>query len=177
MRLSPVSIAKWVEKSRAAGPGKPPLHHEGFWEDGFLVKLFDGPTPRGRRDFHVNTSPEFFYQLEGEMRCRLRHADAAFEDIVVGVGEMFLIPAGMPHLNERDEGSIGLVIHEARKPGALDGIVWFCESCGGELHRVDYRFEELQRQLRTFIREFLSSETLRTCGRCGAVTAPDQGFM
>jgi 3-hydroxyanthranilate 3,4-dioxygenase len=80
-------------------------------------------------------------------------------------------------LNERDDGSIGLVIHDARTPGALDSIVWYCEACAEQLHRVDYRFEELQRQLRTFFREFLSNERLRTCRNCGAVMSADQGFM
>jgi 3-hydroxyanthranilate 3,4-dioxygenase len=177
MRTETVDVLRWLERSRAAGSGKPILNHETFWEQGFLVKLFDGPTPAGRRDFHINTSPEFFYQFDGEMRCRLRRDDSRFEDVVVGEGEMFLIPAGVPHLNQRDEGSIGLVIHEARKPGALDAIVWYCEECAGQLHRVDYRFEELQRQLRTFIRDFLSSVELRTCRRCGAVMSADQGFM
>lgn len=177
MRLDPVNVLRWVERSRAEGPGKPVLHHEGFWDEGFLVKLFDGPTPRDRRDFHINTSPEFFYQLEGEMRCRVRRADGRFDDVIVGPGEMYLIPAGVPHLNERDDGSIGLVIHEARKPGALDGIAWYCEACGAEVHRVEYRFEELQRQLRTYIRELAASEALRTCKACGVVMDAERGFM
>jgi hypothetical protein len=42
---------------------------------------------------------------------------------------------------------------------------------------VDYPFEELQRQLRTFIREFLSDVALRTCSHCGAVMSAEQGFM
>lgn len=172
-----VDVLAWIAKSRQSGSGKAVLNHEEFWNDGFLVKLFDGPTPVGRRDFHINTSPEFFYQFQGEMRCRLRRDDATFEDVVVREGEMYLIPPRVPHLNQRDEGSIGLVIHDSRQPGALDSIVWYCESCAEQLHRVDYRFEDLQSQLRTFIREFLSSEELRTCRRCGAVMSADQGFM
>ncbi|MBX3249049.1 MAG: hypothetical protein KF901_17860 [Myxococcales bacterium] len=61
--------------------------------------------------------------------------------------------------------------------GALDGIVWDCEACEAEVHRVEYRFEELQRQLRTYIRALAADEALRTCKACGVVMDAERGFM
>jgi 3-hydroxyanthranilate 3,4-dioxygenase len=173
--LSTRDVLKWVDENRAR-LDKPTMSHERVWEDGFLVMLFDGPTPKNRCDFHVNTSPEFFYQLVGDMRCRVIE-DEKFVDLTVGEGEMFLLPANVPHLNTRDQGSLGIVVHQTRAPGALDSIVWYCEKCCRQLYRVDYVFEDLKTQLPIYIRKFLSDERLRTCGGCGWVMPPDRGYM
>lgn len=110
-------VLKWVEENRAV-LDKPTMNHERVWNDGFLVMLFDGPTPKDRCDFHINTSPEFFYQLVGDMRCRIIE-DGKRIDITVGEGEMFLLPANVPHLNQRDRGSLGIVVHQTRAPSTL----------------------------------------------------------
>lgn len=174
-RLSVVDVSRWVIES-VARKGKALMSNEMVWYDGFMVTLFDGPTPPERRDFHINTSPEFFYQLRGDMRCRVLE-DGCFQDRVVGEGEMFLLPALIPHLNSRVEGSIGLVIHQTRAPGAEEAIAWYCEQCCHQLHRENYVFEDLQRQLPIFIRRFLADERLRTCSRCGNVMPADSGVM
>jgi 3-hydroxyanthranilate 3,4-dioxygenase len=174
-RYSVVDVAAWVAQSEAR-KGKALMSNERIWDDGFLVTLFDGPTPPERCDFHINTSPEFFYQLRGDMSCRILE-DGRFRDFVVAEGEMFMLPALVPHLNARVEGSIGLVIHQSRAPGAREAIVWYCERCCAQLHREDYVFEDLQRQLPGFIRRFLGDEGLRTCKSCGAVLDPARGYM
>ncbi|HVU05884.1 MAG TPA: 3-hydroxyanthranilate 3,4-dioxygenase [Polyangiaceae bacterium] len=165
----------WVEEHRALLP-RALMSHERVWNDGFLVMLFDGPTAPERSDFHVNSSPEFFYQFVGEMFCRVLE-DGRFVDYTVKEGEMFLLPAGVPHLNRRGDRGIGLVVHQARPAGAKDAIVWYCENCGNQLHRVDYLFEELKSQLTTFVTAFLADERLRTCARCGTVMPGDRGRM
>jgi 3-hydroxyanthranilate 3,4-dioxygenase len=170
-------VLRWVAEHRSLGD-RPLMSHERVWQgaDGFLVMLFDGPTPAERCDFHINTSPEWFYQLVGEMRCRVIE-DGKFRDITVEEGEMFLLPPLVPHLNSRERGSLGIVIHQARLPGAKDSIVWYCEGCCHPLHRVDYLFEDLQAQLPVFIRSFLSNERLRTCAECGWVMPAERGMM
>jgi len=168
-------LLAWVKEHRALLP-RPLMSHDRVWNDGFLVMLFDGPTAKDRSDFHINSSPEFFYQFVGEMRCRVVE-DGRFVDFTVGEGQMFLLPAYMPHLNSRDDRSIGLVVHQQRPPGAKDAIVWYCERCCHQLHRVDYVFEDLKAQLPGFIEAFLSSEKLRTCERCGTVVPADRGRM
>src|SRR5690606_13987106 len=138
-RLDPVDVLAWVKRSNAAGPSKPMLNFEQFWDDTILIRLFDGPTPAKRRDFHINTTAEFFYQLQGDMACTLM-LEGAFVARVCKQGEMFWIPPLVPHRNDRDPGSIGLVIHGQRAPCSVDVMVWYCDECRAEVHRFEYGF-------------------------------------
>lgn len=177
--LEPRSLSAWVEASRAAraaGVELPMMHHERVVDDALMVMFFDGATPPERSDFHINSSPEFFYQIDGDMRCRVLEA-GGFRDVIVGPGEIFYLPPLVPHLNTRVAGSIGLVIHQRRPPGVTDAIVWYCQVCAHQLHRVDYLFTDLRAQLKAHISAFLADETLRTCDRCGALMPADLGRM
>jgi|GEM_PF-3613051 len=75
LSMDPVDVAKWVRRSNAAGSDKPLYHFEQFFDGEFLIRLFDGPTAKNRRDFHINTRAEFFYQLQGDMACTLIEND------------------------------------------------------------------------------------------------------
>jgi len=172
-----VNVLDWIRRSNAAGPLKPILNFEQFWDDAFLIRLFDGPTPKGRRDFHVNTCAEFFYQFQGELTTVVLR-DGEFVTEICREGEMYWIPPLVPHLNQREIGSIGLVIHGQRQPGAKDAMVWYCEACHAELHRMEYGFEkDLRQLLRPRIQAFQRDVALRTCKACGAILTGDLGFM
>lgn len=171
----PVDVLAWIRMSRDRSSDQI-LNHDTFWNSELIVKMFDGPTPADRSDFHINTSPEFFYQFEGDMFCRMLQ-DGEFKDYNVGPGEMFVIPPLVPHLNRRLKGSIGLVIHTQRAPSALDAVAWYCESCGNQLHRIDYLFKDLLEQLPPLVRGFLADEHKRTCTRCGWKMPAEQGRM
>jgi 3-hydroxyanthranilate 3,4-dioxygenase len=168
-------VHKWIEDNRPEGE-RPMMNHEQVWRDGFIVMLFNGATPTLRSDFHINTSPEFFFQLEGDMWCRLL-VDGEFVEHTVKEGEMFYIPPHVPHLNRRGDGSIGLVIHQSRAEGAKDVMVWFCDECANQLHRVEYLYPELRSNLMAEIDKFLANEELRTCDKCGHVMPADQGKL
>lgn len=168
-------VEAWRAQNQSAGE-RPMMNHEQVWRDGFIVMLFNGATPALRSDFHINSSPEFFYQLEGEMWCKLL-IEGVFTEHTVKQGEMFYIPPGVPHLNRRADGSTGLVIHQSRAPGALDAMVWFCDECGHTLHRVDYLYTELRSNLMLQIDAFLADASLRTCGKCGHIMPEDQGKL
>ncbi len=173
--LRTVDVTRWVDERRTLGD-RPVMSHDRVWHNGFLVMLFDGPTPKDRSDFHINTSPEFFYQLVGDMNCRVLE-NGEFKDFVVGEGQMFLLPALVPHLNTREQGSLGIVVHQAREQGAFDAIVWYCERCKTPLHRIDYQLDDLREQLQIHIRSFLASAELRTCKVCGTQMSADRGRM
>jgi 3-hydroxyanthranilate 3,4-dioxygenase len=170
-----VDVLAWIDGSKQRGTEQF-LNHETFWNRELIVKLFDGPTPGDRSDFHINTSPELFYQFEGEMFVRLLQ-HGVFEDHTVGKGQMFYIPPLVPHLNRRPRGSVGLAIHAQRAPGALDAVAWYCEACGEQLRRIDYLFKDLLEQLPPLVRAFLDDEQQRTCKRCGWQMPADQGRM
>jgi len=175
--LKPVDVEAWMRRSLASGANKPILNFEQFWDGELLIRLFDGPTPKGRRDFHINTRAEFFFQLEGDMTCTLVNDDE-FSTVTCRKGEMFWIPPLVPHLNQREQGSIGLVIHTQRAEGALDGMAWYCDKCGAQVHRVDYAYErELRDLLAPKLRDFAANEQLRTCKRCRTVMPADVGLI
>jgi 3-hydroxyanthranilate 3,4-dioxygenase len=174
--MSTVDVREWIRRSNAAGSPKPVLNFEQFCDDAFLIRLFDGPTPKGRRDFHVNPCAEFFYQLQGDLTTVVLR-DGEFRTEICREGSMFWIPPRLPHLNQREAGSIGLVIHGQRAPGAQDAMVWYCQGCHLELHRMEYGFEkDLRALLGPRIKEFQSNSTLRTCKACGVVMSDDLGF-
>ena len=99
---------------------------------------------------------------------RLLHADGP-EDIPIREGEMFLLPARLPHSPQRPADTVGLVLERVRKPGELDHLRWYCEGCGKVLHNATFQLEDLGGQLKPIIEEFYGNESLRTCANCAAV--------
>ncbi len=173
-------IQAFLALSQAAAE-HPLMNHRTLWDNGFLVRLFDGPTTPGRADFHINQVPELFYQLAGTLDLRLWDGER-FVDHCIGPGEVYSLPALVPHRNRRPEGSVGLVVHVTRTPEQTDAILWYCEACAEQhtatvLHRVDYSVNALRENLRTHIRAFLADSEQRTCGVCGTVASAEQGAM
>ena len=95
--------------------------------------------PNARKDYHYNEGEELFYQLEGDINVRIQE-DGKAVDITIKEGEMFLLPAFVPHSPMRGENTVGLVIEKVRKGTPMqDGLMWFCDKCNhkfpGALHQ------------------------------------------
>jgi len=162
---SPYNLKAWVEQNRHLL--KPPVGNKMVWKDReFLVMVVGGPNRR--KDFHVEDGEEFFYQIEGDITLRIME-DGAPRDIPIREGEIFLLPPRVPHSPQRPANTVGMVIERVRKPGERDHLVWFCESCGTELHDAAFELEDLGSQLKPIIEGFYADERLRTCKRCGSV--------
>ena len=65
-----------------------------------------------------------------------------------------------------------MVIERVRKEGELDHLRWYCEGCGEILHDSSFQLVDLGSQLKPIIEKFYAEESLRTCGKCGAVMQP-----
>ncbi len=165
MKLGALNLKAWVAEHRELL--KPPVGNKMVWQDSeFLVMVVGGPNQR--KDFHIEEGEEFFYQIEGDITVRIME-EGKPRDIEIKEGEMFLLPARVPHSPQRPAGTVGMVIERQRKPGELDHLRWYCEGCGEVLHDASFQLEDLGTQLKPIIEGFYRDEGLRTCQKCRAV--------
>jgi 3-hydroxyanthranilate 3,4-dioxygenase len=165
MKLGALNLKGWVDEHRELL--KPPVGNKMVWQDSeFLVMVVGGPNQR--KDFHIEDGEEFFYQIEGDITVRIME-EGKPRDIEVKEGEMFLLPARVPHSPQRPAGTVGMVIERQRKPGELDHLRWYCEGCGEVLHDASFQLEDLGTQLKPIIESFYGDEAVRTCQKCNAV--------
>ena len=160
-----LNFQKWIDENR--DKLKPPVCNKEVYRDGDMIIMVVG-GPNGRKDFHYNEGPEFFYQLEGEMLLRTQQNDKVVE-YPIKAGEVFLLPPKVPHSPVRFENSIGLVIEQVRRPQEIDALMWFCEACNHKLYEEHFPLRDIEKDFGGVFNRFLSSEELRTCDECGNV--------
>jgi 3-hydroxyanthranilate 3,4-dioxygenase len=172
---SPFNLQKWISENRHLL--KPPVGNKNLYTEAgdYIVMVVGGPN--ARKDYHYNETEELFYQLEGEINVRIQWEGKAV-DVPIGAGEMFLLPAKVPHSPMRSEGSIGLVIERVRKGGDFnDGLLWFCEKCNHKLHETYFPLHDIEKDFLPHFRHFYGSESLRICGNCGHRMEADPRFV
>nr|WP_270179977.1 3-hydroxyanthranilate 3,4-dioxygenase [Alkalihalobacillus sp. CinArs1] len=151
---------------------KPPVNNKVLWEDSeFIAMLLGGPNKR--RDFHVDPSDEFFYQIKGSAYVECINEKGEREVVEVKEGEMFMLPANVPHSPHRVADSYGLVLERKRGKGELESFLWFCDNCNNEMHRATVQLTDIATQVKEAIEHFNSSEELRTCNNCGYKMPPE----
>jgi 3-hydroxyanthranilate 3,4-dioxygenase len=170
----PFNLQAWIEEHRHEL--KPPVGNRNLYTEAgdYIVMIVAGPN--ARKDYHYNETEELFYQLEGDITVRIQE-DGQAVDIPIRQGEMFLLPARVPHSPMRSEGSIGLVIECKRRPEDTDGLMWFCDSCNTKLHESFFHLTNIEKDFLPRFREYYGSETMRTCPNCQSVMAADPRFV
>jgi 3-hydroxyanthranilate 3,4-dioxygenase len=87
-------------------------------------------------------------------------------------GDHAYIPAGTPHrIEPRREG---VMLRYLAGDAGLEAAAWFCELCGTELYRLEWRHDhdaEAPRVYAAACARFNAATDARTCGRCGSVAA------
>jgi 3-hydroxyanthranilate 3,4-dioxygenase len=162
---APFNLRGWIETHRELL--KPPIGNKLLFTDGaFIIMAVGGPN--SRKDFHHDPGEEFFYQLEGAMVLRTVQDDKLV-DIPIRAGEIFLLPANVPHSPRRPAGTVGLVVERRRAPDELDGFSWYCEHCGNCLFLERVAVRDIETQLPGIFARFYSSLEHRTCRVCGTV--------
>lgn len=167
----PFNLRGWIEQNRELL--KPPVGNKLLFEDAaFIVMAVGGPN--SRKDFHHDPSEEFFYQVEGDMLLKTVQ-DGRVTDVPIREGEVFLLPAQVPHSPQRPAGSVGIVVERRRDPDELDGFSWYCENCGHRLYFERVAVRNIETQLPEIFARFYSSAVHRSCTVCGTVMqAPGQ---
>lgn len=174
MIAAPFNLQDWIENNRDLL--KPPVGNKNLYKDAgdYIVMIVGGPN--ARKDYHYNETEELFYQLEGDILVKIQQ-DGQSVDVPIKAGEMFLLPAKVPHSPIRPEGSVGLVIEIKRKDQMTDGLLWFCDNCNNKLHETYFELTNIEKDFLPRFREFYGSEELRTCSKCGSVMETDKRFV
>jgi 3-hydroxyanthranilate 3,4-dioxygenase len=169
----PFNLKKWIDKHR--DDLKPPVSNKDLYKDAgdYIVMIVGGPN--ARKDYHYNETEELFYQIEGDIVVRIQE-DGKAVDVSIKEGEMFLLPARVPHSPIRPEGSIGLVVECKRKASDTDGLMWFCDNCNTKLHESYFHLENIETDFFPRFKKFYGSEDMRSCPNCGTVMETDKRF-
>lgn len=171
----PFNLHKWIEDNQDLL--KPPVGNKNLYVDAgdFIVMIVGGPN--ARKDYHFNESEELFYQIKGDINVRIQLEGKAV-DVPIKEGEMFLLPAKVPHSPMRGENTVGLVIELVRKGRPLtDGLMWFCDNCNKKLHDTYFPLTNIERDFIPRFKEYYASEEMRTCKSCGTVMEVDERFV
>lgn len=161
---SPLNLPKWLKENSHLL--KPPINNYCVYSDPLTVMIVGGPN--ARTDYHINETPEFFYQYKGRMLLKTVD-NGSFKDIYIDEGELFLLPGNTPHNPVRFADTVGVVIEQPRPEGAVDRLRWYCQECGEKVHEDAFRCTDLGTQIKDAVNKFRDSGDLRKCGNCGEV--------
>ena len=164
MLSSPINLHAWIEQHRHLL--LPPVGNKVIDNGDFIIMVVGGPN--SRTDYHYDEGPEWFYQLEGEMLLKVQE-DGQVRDIPIRAGEIFLLPAKVPHSPRRPPGGVGLVVERKRLAHELDGVTWYCEQCNHTLYQEFFHLANIETDLPLVFDRFHSSLQHRTCSQCGAL--------
>jgi 3-hydroxyanthranilate 3,4-dioxygenase len=161
-----IHLKDWIEENRHLL--KPPVgNKQVFLEtDDFIIMIVGGPN--SRTDYHYNETEEFFYQLEGNIHLKLQ-IDGEAVRVDINEGDIFLLPAKIPHSPQRGENTVGIVIEKIRKPGEKDGLQWYCRNCNHLLYEEYFILTDIVSQMQPVFEKFYQDDNLRTCNKCGTV--------
>lgn len=170
----PFNFNQWIEDNQ--DKLKPPVANKSMYplSKDYIVMVVGGPN--ARKDFHYNETEELFYQVKGDIEVTIQENGKAVK-VPIKEGEMFLLPAKIPHSPARSEGSVGLVIERVRKGTDLkDGLMWFCDQCNNELYQEIFTLEDVEKDFLPVFKRYYNSEANRTCSNCGHVMETDPRF-
>jgi 3-hydroxyanthranilate 3,4-dioxygenase len=159
--LHAFNLRQWIDENRGNWGQRRVI-----WEDSDFI-AFVTRGPNRRKDFHINPGDEIFYQLEGELNLHYLKNDK-HELSVLNKGDIFLLPATVPHSPRRGEGSWTLVVERKRRSEELDRFIWACEQCGHRLYETTVRFDDPSGAVAQATASIQSNPELATCGNCSA---------
>uniref|UniRef100_A0A8C6VB23 3-hydroxyanthranilate 3,4-dioxygenase n=1 Tax=Naja naja TaxID=35670 RepID=A0A8C6VB23_NAJNA len=152
-----VNVKKWVEENKDAF--LPPVCNKLMHHRQLNIMFVGGPNQR--KDYHIEEGEELFYQLQGDM-CLKIIENGKHKDIHIKEGEMFLLPARIPHSPQRYANSVGLVIERRRLETETDGLRYYIGESTDVLFERWFYCADLGIQLIPIIQEFFSSMEYQT---------------
>jgi 3-hydroxyanthranilate 3,4-dioxygenase len=123
----------------------------------------DRPQP-----FHLICGKDcVLVQMSGRAKVRFAGGPVRYHTAVPG--DFIYVPAGMPHRILPD--GEGVQYRYKAAEAGLEGVAWYCRSCGTEVHRQVWDTAQTfaQRGYVEACGAFNGSDHTRRCGGCGAV--------
>jgi len=159
----PLDLMNWVEENRHLF--KPPVSNR-YVYDGrdFFVMVIMGPN--ARNDFHQVDSEEFFYQLKGDIKVRIREGDRIV-DHLVREGETFFIPANVVHAPVRPPNTLGMVVERRRPAGEREHVIFYCDKCEALVEDIDFDCADIVEAFSQAMLDFWKDDARRICKNCG----------
>ena len=167
----PKNFWNWVEQHKQQL--QPPVNNAlMFGKNGeFKVQVIGGPNQR--KDFHIEDHEEYFHQVKGDMVLRIVDPlitdRVEFRDIPIREGEVFVLPAHIPHSPQRKADTLGIVLEVERQPHEKDGLRWYCDNCRAIVYEQWFHCTDLGTQLKPVIEDYFADEVKRTCKSCNHV--------
>ena len=170
----PFNLQKWIDENKHLL--KPPVGNKNLYKEAgdFIVMIVAGPN--ARKDYHYNETEELFYQIEGDMIVKTQQ-NGELVQYEIKEGEMFLLPAKIPHSPIRSKDSIGLVIERKRSQNDKDGLMWFSETANELLYEEYFKLTNIEKDFLPVFKRFYSDEKLRTCPKTGEIMEVDKRYI
>ncbi|KAF2858310.1 3-HAO-domain-containing protein [Piedraia hortae CBS 480.64] len=171
---SPLNLPQWLKQNSHLL--KPPINNAVIHREPLMVQIVGGPN--ARTDYHINSTPEFFFQWKGRMLLRTMQ-NSESKDYYINEGEFFLLPGNIPHCPVRFEDTVGVVLELPRPEGSMDRLRWYCPSCRGVVYETEFHCTDLGTQIKYAVEDFTRDEHKRTCQNCGTICSskPDREAM
>jgi 3-hydroxyanthranilate 3,4-dioxygenase len=175
-----LNLPAWIKKN--AHLLQPPInnycvyHPSSPLTSGLTVMVLGGPN--ARTDYHINETPEFFYQHKGSMLLKTVDTSQTphkFVDIPIHESSLYLLPANTPHNPVRFADTVGIVLEQARPEKSLDRMRWYCKKCGEIVHEKSFHCDDLGSQIKEAVQAFEGDMDARTCKECGTVNDSKPG--
>ncbi|MDH3235214.1 MAG: AraC family ligand binding domain-containing protein [Alphaproteobacteria bacterium] len=123
----------------------------------------DRPQP-----FHLICGKDcVLVQMSG--RAKVHFAEGPVRYHTATPGDFIYVPAGTPHRVVPEEE--GVQYRYKAADAGLEGVAWYCGTCGAEVHRHVWDTEKTvpQRGYAEACDDFNGSDHRRTCGTCNTV--------
>eukprot|EP01129_Flabellula_baltica_P012408 TRINITY_DN5604_c0_g1_i1.p1 TRINITY_DN5604_c0_g1~~TRINITY_DN5604_c0_g1_i1.p1 ORF type:complete len:420 (+),score=94.39 TRINITY_DN5604_c0_g1_i1:1371-2630(+) len=138
----------------------PPVCNKLMYKEGQLKVMFVG-GPNTRDDYHVEDGEEIFWMVQGDMCLKIMERGVP-KDVVIREGEVFLLPAHVPHSPQRNADTVGLVVERERAEDELDCLRWYTDGFDEVLYEEWFHCDDLGVDLPPVIQRYHQSEQYTT---------------
>lgn len=152
-----MNVETWIQQNQNSF--QPPVCNKLMHFRQLNIMFVGGPNTR--KDFHIEEGEELFFQVRGDM-CLKVVENGKHKDVHIREGEMFLLPARVPHSPQRQADTVGLVVERRRLSSETDCLRYYVEKSTELLFERWFHCEDLGSQLVPVINEFMASTQAKT---------------